>query len=139
MTDLKEGDHVLPIFAGECGECAYCKSEKTNLCGKFRVNAFKTGMTVDGKTRFFTVSGRNPIHHFLNTSTFTQYTVLDSACVLKIDPTAPLREICLLSCGVSTGTRLGKKSLLAVKENVYLTVKLFLTFRRWGGVEYSRR
>lgn len=103
VTDLKEGDQVIPIFTGECGECAYCKSEKTNLCGKFRVNPFKTVMNVDGKTRFFTVSGRNPIHHFLNTSTFTQYTVLDSACVVKIDNAAPLREMCLLSCGVSTG------------------------------------
>ncbi|KAB1202279.1 alcohol dehydrogenase [Morella rubra] len=26
VTDLKEGDHVLPIFTGECGECRHCKS-----------------------------------------------------------------------------------------------------------------
>nr|CAD1835015.1 unnamed protein product [Ananas comosus var. bracteatus] len=32
VEDMKEGDHVVPIFTGECGECAYCVSEKTNLC-----------------------------------------------------------------------------------------------------------
>ncbi|PWA63170.1 groES-like zinc-binding dehydrogenase family protein [Artemisia annua] len=24
VDDMKEGDHVLTIFNGECGECAYC-------------------------------------------------------------------------------------------------------------------
>ncbi|KAF9596266.1 hypothetical protein IFM89_008501 [Coptis chinensis] len=35
VLDIKEGDHVVPIFNGECGDCAYCKSEKNNLCAKF--------------------------------------------------------------------------------------------------------
>jgi alcohol dehydrogenase len=29
--------------------------------------------------------------------------VLDSACVVKIDPNAPLKKMTLLSCGISTG------------------------------------
>ncbi|KAF8379923.1 hypothetical protein HHK36_027388 [Tetracentron sinense] len=102
VLDMKEGDPVVPIFNGECGDCVYCRSEKTNLCEKFRVNPFKSVMASDGKTRFSTRDGQ-PIFHFLNTSTFTEYTVLDSACVVKIDPNAPLKKMCLLSCGVSTG------------------------------------
>lgn len=102
VTDMKEGDHVVPIFNGECGNCDYCKSPATNLCEKFRVNPFKSVMFNDGKTRFTTVDGK-PIYHFLNTSTFTEYTVLDSGCVVKIDPAASLRQMTLLSCGVSTG------------------------------------
>ncbi|PSR91399.1 Alcohol dehydrogenase-like [Actinidia chinensis var. chinensis] len=100
--DLKEGDHVVPIFNGECGDCVYCHSDKTNLCKKFRVNPFKTVMVNDGKSRFSSKDGK-PIFHFLNTSTFSEYTVLDSACVVKIDPQAPLKKMTLLSCGVSTG------------------------------------
>ncbi|KAF9596269.1 hypothetical protein IFM89_008504 [Coptis chinensis] len=49
ILHIKEGDHVVPIFNGECGDCAYCKSEKTNLCAKFRVNPMKSIMVVDGK------------------------------------------------------------------------------------------
>ncbi|KAK4489239.1 hypothetical protein RD792_005036 [Penstemon davidsonii] len=102
VIDIETGDHVVPIFNGECLECVYCKSEKTNLCEKFRVNPMKTTMWSDGKCRFSTKEGK-PIYHFLNTSTFTEYTVLDSACVVKIDQNAPLEKMTLLSCGVSTG------------------------------------
>ncbi|KAF8394200.1 hypothetical protein HHK36_020407 [Tetracentron sinense] len=102
VLDMKEGDHVVPIFNGECGDCVYCRSEKSNLCEKFRVNPFKSVMASDGKTRFSTRDGQ-PIFHFLNTSTFTEFTVLDSACVVKIDPKAPVKKMCLLSCGISTG------------------------------------
>ncbi|XP_073009444.1 alcohol dehydrogenase-like 4 isoform X1 [Typha latifolia] len=107
VEDMKEGDHVVPIFNGECGDCAYCHSEKTNLCNKFRVNPFKSVMVGDGRTRFSVVDRRNgerrPVYHFLNTSTFAEYTVVDFACVVKINPEAPLDKMCLLSCGISTG------------------------------------
>ncbi|EEF43458.1 Alcohol dehydrogenase, putative [Ricinus communis] len=102
VADVKEGDHVIPIFNGECGHCVYCKHETTNLCQKFRANPFKSVMENDGRCRFSTKDGE-PIFHFLNTSTFTEYSVLDSACVVKIDPNSPLKEMSLLSCGVSTG------------------------------------
>ncbi|XP_037496594.1 alcohol dehydrogenase-like 3 [Jatropha curcas] len=102
VRDMKEGDYVIPIFNGECGHCEYCKNEMTNLCKKFRVNPYKSVMENDGKCRFSTKEGE-PIFHFLNTSTFTEYSVLDSACLVKIDPNSPLKKISLLSCGVSTG------------------------------------
>ncbi|KAL2237864.1 alcohol dehydrogenase-like 3 [Sesamum indicum] len=102
VRELEIGDHVVPIFNGECGECDYCRSEKTNLCEKYRVNPFRGTMVHDGKCRFSTKDGK-PIYHFLNTSTFSEYTVLDSACLVKIDQNAPLRTMTLLSCGVSTG------------------------------------
>lgn len=103
VKDIKAGDHVIPIFNGECGECVHCKSHKTNLCQTFRVNPFKSVMVSDGKCRFSTYKQGKPIFHFLNTSTFSEYTVVDSACVVKIHPTAPLDKIALLSCCISTG------------------------------------
>ncbi|KAM7525950.1 hypothetical protein LguiA_015852 [Lonicera macranthoides] len=102
VEDMKAGDHVVPIFNGECGDCVYCKSKKSNLCKKYRVNPLKSVMLSDGKCRFSTKEGK-PIFHFLNTSTFSEYTVVDSACVVKIDPKASLKKMTLLSCGVSTG------------------------------------
>ncbi|XP_042484938.1 alcohol dehydrogenase-like 3, partial [Macadamia integrifolia] len=102
VLDMREGDHVIPIFNGECGHCVYCKSEKTNLCETFRVNPLKKVMINDGKSRFSSRDGQ-PIYHSLNTSTFSEYTVLDSACVVKIHPESPLKKMTLLSCGVSTG------------------------------------
>jgi len=107
VEDLAAGDHVIPIFNGECGACAYCESDRTNLCGTYRVDASKSTMVSDGGTRFSVadrVSGRTvPVYHFLNTSTFAEYTVLDAACAAKVNPEAPLQKMCLLSCGISTG------------------------------------
>ncbi|XVF12850.1 hypothetical protein REPUB_Repub08aG0155100 [Reevesia pubescens] len=102
VEDMKKGDRVIPFFQGECGNCICCRNEKTNLCQKFGVNPLKSVMVNDGKTRFSTKDG-NPIFHFLNTSNISEYTVLDSACVVKIDSEAPLEKMSLLSCGVSTG------------------------------------
>ena len=107
VEDLVPGDHVVPMFNGECGACPYCDSAATNLCKTYRVNPFKSTMSGDNGTRFSVVnqsSGtRQPVYHFLNTSTFAEYTVLDSACAVKINPSAPLEKMCLLSCGISTG------------------------------------
>ncbi|WP_425542685.1 alcohol dehydrogenase catalytic domain-containing protein, partial [Pseudomonas aeruginosa] len=32
VTSVKPGDHVIPLYTAECGECLFCKSGKTNLC-----------------------------------------------------------------------------------------------------------
>lgn len=34
VTDVKVGDHVIPLYTAECKECKFCKSGKTNLCQK---------------------------------------------------------------------------------------------------------
>lgn len=105
VSEMREGDIVVPIFNGECGECGYCTCERTNMCERFGVNPTKKVMYSDGTSRFSTVDGKT-IFHFLNTSTFTEYTVVDSACVVKLHPDEPnlsLKNLTLLSCGVSTG------------------------------------
>ncbi|KAK2361075.1 alcohol dehydrogenase [Trifolium repens] len=103
VSDIKEKDIVVLIFNGECGKCCYCTCEKTNMCEKFGVDPMKRVMC-DGTSRFSTIDGKL-IYHFLNTSTFTEYTVVDSGCVVKVNPqdTLTLKNLTMLSCGVSTG------------------------------------
>ncbi|XP_031477307.1 alcohol dehydrogenase 2-like [Nymphaea colorata] len=101
VTDLQPGDHVLPVFTGECGDCAHCKSEESNMCDLLRIDPDRGVMLADGKSRF-TIRGQ-PISHFLGTSTFSEYTVVHSGCVAKINPEAPLETVCILSCGFCTG------------------------------------
>ncbi|XP_042514266.1 alcohol dehydrogenase-like [Macadamia integrifolia] len=101
VTDLKPGDHVLPVFTGECGECPHCKSEESNMCDLLRINTDRGVMITDGKSRF-SINGK-PIYHFVGTSTFSEYTVCHVGCVAKINPSAPLDKVCVLSCGISTG------------------------------------
>ncbi|XP_020112793.1 alcohol dehydrogenase 1-like [Ananas comosus] len=101
VTELKEGDHVLPVFTGECKDCAHCKSEESNMCDILRINTERGVMLSDGNARFSKKG--TPIYHFLGTSTFSEYTVVHSGCLAKIDPYAPLDKVCVLSCGISTG------------------------------------
>ncbi|KAI8531461.1 hypothetical protein RHMOL_Rhmol11G0138600 [Rhododendron molle] len=101
VTELAPGDHVLPVFTGECKECVHCKSEVSNMCELLRINTDRGVMIHDGKSRF-SINGK-PINHFVGTSTFSEYTVVHVGCVVKINPLAPLDKVCILSCGISTG------------------------------------
>ncbi|XP_040947407.1 alcohol dehydrogenase class-P isoform X2 [Gossypium hirsutum] len=101
VIDVQPGDHVLPIFTGECKECPHCLSEASNMCDLLRINTERGGMLHDGHTRF-SKDGK-PIYHFLGTSTFSKYTVVHVGQVAKINPEAPLDKVCVLSCEMSTG------------------------------------
>jgi S-(hydroxymethyl)glutathione dehydrogenase/alcohol dehydrogenase len=100
VTSVAPGDHVIPLYTPECRECELCRSGKTNLCQKIRATQGK-GLMPDGSTRF----SRNgkAIHHFMGTSTFSEYTVVPEIAIARISKEAPLDKVCLLGCGITTG------------------------------------
>lgn len=94
------GDHVIPLYTPECGRCKFCLSGKTNLCQAIRVTQGQ-GLMPDGSSRF-SLNGKT-LHHFMGTSTFSEYSVLPEIAVAKINKAAPLDKVCLLGCGITTG------------------------------------
>ncbi|KAK0728428.1 formaldehyde dehydrogenase, glutathione dependent [Lasiosphaeria miniovina] len=100
VTSVKVGDHVVALYTPECKECKFCKSGKTNLCGKIRATQGK-GVMPDGTSRF-RCKGQD-ILHFMGTSTFSQYTVVADISVVAVQPEAPMDRTCLLGCGITTG------------------------------------
>ena len=100
VTSVAVGDHVIPLYTPECGECKFCLSGKTNLCQKIRSTQGQ-GLMPDGTTRFY--KDGQPIFHYMGTSTFSEYTVLPEISLAKVNPKADLKEVCLLGCGVTTG------------------------------------
>ena len=100
VTSVATGDHVIPLYTPECGECEFCKSGKTNLCQAIRATQGQ-GLMPDGTTRFF--KDGKPIYHYMGTSTFSEYTVVPEISLAKISKKAPLEKVCLLGCGVTTG------------------------------------
>ena len=100
VTSVEVGDHVIPLYTAECGECKFCKSGKTNLCQAVRETQGK-GLMPDGTSRFS--KNGEPIYHYMGCSTFSEYTVLPEISLAKVNKTAPLEEVCLLGCGVTTG------------------------------------
>ena len=100
VTSVAVGDHVIPLYTPECGQCKFCKSGKTNLCQAIRATQGK-GLMPDGTSRF-SKDGKT-LFHYMGTSTFSEYTVLPEIAVAKINKEAPLEKVCLLGCGVTTG------------------------------------
>lgn len=100
VTSVAVGDHVIPLYTAECGTCKFCTSGKTNLCGSVRETQGK-GVMPDGTSRF-SYKGE-PIYHYMGCSTFSEYTVLPEISLAKVNKEAPLEEVCLLGCGVTTG------------------------------------
>jgi S-(hydroxymethyl)glutathione dehydrogenase/alcohol dehydrogenase len=100
VTSLAVGDHVIPLYTPECGQCKFCLSGKTNLCQAIRSTQGQ-GLMPDGTSRF-SKDGK-VIYHYMGTSTFAEYTVVPEIAVAKINKKAPLDKVCLLGCGITTG------------------------------------
>ncbi|MFM7143020.1 MAG: S-(hydroxymethyl)glutathione dehydrogenase/class III alcohol dehydrogenase [Alphaproteobacteria bacterium] len=99
VRSVAAGDHVIPLYTPECRACEYCLSGKTNLQA-IRATQGR-GLMPDGTSRF-SLGGR-PIHHYMGTSTFSNFTVLPEIAVAKIREDAPFDKVCYIGCGVTTG------------------------------------
>ena len=100
VTLVRPGDHVVTLFAPECGECVHCRSDRTNRCVAIR-DQQGLGYLPDGTTRL----SRNGdgLRHFMGTSTFAEYTVMPEIALAKVSPEAPLDACAPFACGLSTG------------------------------------
>ncbi|PVU96232.1 hypothetical protein BB559_002463 [Furculomyces boomerangus] len=100
VTKVAPGDHVIPLYMPECGQCPFCLSGRTNICLAISQTQ-NVGLMPDGTTRF-SCNGKQ-IHHFMGISSFSEYTVVSQLSVTKIDKEAPLDKMCLIGCCIPTG------------------------------------
>jgi S-(hydroxymethyl)glutathione dehydrogenase/alcohol dehydrogenase len=96
VTSVAKGDHVIPFYTPECRQCEYCPSRKTNLCVAIRATQGQ-GLMPDGTSRFSL--GGNKIHHYMGTSTFSNFTVLPEIAVAKIREDAPFDRFATSAAG----------------------------------------
>jgi S-(hydroxymethyl)glutathione dehydrogenase/alcohol dehydrogenase len=100
VTLLRPGDHVVTLFAPECGTCMHCLSPRTNRCIAIREMQGQ-GYLPDGTARLS--RDGEPVRHFMGTSTFAEYTVMPEIALARVDEAAPLDGACIFACGLSTG------------------------------------
>lgn len=99
VTEVEEGDPVVLSFLPACGRCSYCAKGMTNLCDLG--GSIILGPQIDGTYRFH---GRGEdIGQMCVLGTFSEYTVVPIASVVKIDQGFPLDKAALVGCGVTTG------------------------------------
>ncbi|KAA8533449.1 hypothetical protein F0562_031117 [Nyssa sinensis] len=99
VKELKEGDIVMPTYIGECGKCENCMSGKSNLCLEYPLPF--SGLMPDGTSRM-SINGQK-LYHFFSCSTWSEYIVIDSNYVVKLDPRIAHSHASFISCGFSTG------------------------------------
>src|SRR5690606_27433823 len=97
VTSVKPGDHEIPLYTAECGECLFCKSGETNLCVTVRATQGKDAMR--DVTTIVSYKGE-PVYHYMGCSTFSEYTVVAEVSLAKVNPEANPEHVCLLGCGV---------------------------------------
>lgn len=100
VTSVAEGDHIAASFVPGCGKCRYCLRGQGALCD-LGAQIYSGGMMTDGTHRLH-LNGKG-INTLTKLGTFSQYTVVTEAQIVKIDPDIPLEAAALVSCGVATG------------------------------------
>lgn len=99
VEDIAEGDSVILTFLPSCGHCSYCARGMGNLCDMGA--AIMMGPQVDGTYRFH--ARGEDIGQMCLLGTFSEYTVVPKASLVKVDHGTPLDKAALIGCGVTTG------------------------------------
>lgn len=99
VTEVAEGDAVVLSFIPACGRCEPCARGMSNLC--VLGAAIIAGPQLDGTFRFH-ANGQG-LGQMCVLGTFSEYTVVPTASVVKIDPSTALDTAALVGCGVTTG------------------------------------
>jgi S-(hydroxymethyl)glutathione dehydrogenase/alcohol dehydrogenase len=95
VQSIALGDHVVPLFLPDCGECANCTSGKTNLCLRFSMYG--------GSDVTLPTWNGEPIAKTGNLGTFAEYLIVHDYELAKVRRDAPLDKIFYTGCGVTTG------------------------------------
>ncbi len=99
VTGVAEGDSVVLSFLPACGRCSYCARGMTNLCDLGA--GIVLGPQLDGTYRFH-ARGQD-VGQMCVLGTFSEYTVVPTASVVKVDDGTALDKAALIGCGVPTG------------------------------------
>jgi S-(hydroxymethyl)glutathione dehydrogenase/alcohol dehydrogenase len=99
VEDLEVDDSVVLTFLPSCGRCSYCARGMTNLCDLGA--AVMMGPQLDGGYRFH--ARGEDIGQMCLLGTFSEYTVVPVASIVKVDQGTSLDKAALIGCGVTTG------------------------------------
>lgn len=100
VKNFEIGDHVVFVFVPSCGNCIPCKEGRPALCEP-GLAAGGSGTLLSGEKRF-KLDG-NFINHQVGVSCFSEFTVVSSKSLVKVEKTLPLDEAALFGCAVITG------------------------------------
>jgi S-(hydroxymethyl)glutathione dehydrogenase/alcohol dehydrogenase len=99
VSRVKPGDHVVCSFIPNCGFCRFCASGQQSICDMGAT--ILEGCLPGGR---FVFHGRGQdLGAMCMLGTFSQYSVIHEASVVRVDDDLPLDKGVLVGCGVPTG------------------------------------
>lgn len=101
VTALVPGDHVVLTLSTACRDCRQCLRDLPQHCNSPSRRKAGMGMMDDGRTR--AALGTTPLYPLFGIGTLSEYATVREAQAIRVDPSLPLRELCLAGCGVVTG------------------------------------
>ena len=96
VSYVSPGDHVITCLSAFCGHCRYCTTGRPALC-----DGAETRRAPGAPPRLS--KGGEPVHQFLNLSSFAEQMLVHEHAIVKIREDMPLDRACLIGCGVTTG------------------------------------
>ena len=100
VTRVAPGDHVTLNFRANCGDCFYCRNDKTVLCETFG-EALRSGLLRDGTSRIRWRGEK--VHIMTGLGCFAEYVVIPQEGCVPVRDDVPLEVAALVGCAVSTG------------------------------------
>lgn len=100
VRSLQVGDHVVPLYLPECGQCRACISQVSNSC-EAHSDTRHLGLMPNGTSRY-RLNGE-PLYHFLGTSTLSEYIVVPEVALARINANISFEASCLLGCTLTSG------------------------------------
>ena len=100
VKKFQKGDHVVFVFVPSCGSCLSCLEGKPSLCDPGLKRNIE-GTLLSGKKRIFHKNKK--INHHVGVSCFSEYVVVSTKSLVKIDKNIPLSEAALFGCAIITG------------------------------------
>lgn len=97
VTYVKPGDHVVTCLSVFCGTCDNCATGRTVICTNTDVKM------LPGQSKRLSWKGGEPMHQFLNLSSFAEQMLVHENAIVKIRREMPLELAALIGCGVITG------------------------------------
>jgi S-(hydroxymethyl)glutathione dehydrogenase/alcohol dehydrogenase len=99
VTYVKKGDHVITCLSAFCGHCPKCLTGHLSICEEKTLPPVTRAP--EQTPRLY--QGDEPIHQFLNLSSFAELMLIHEHALVKIKEEMPMDRAALIGCSTTTG------------------------------------
>jgi S-(hydroxymethyl)glutathione dehydrogenase/alcohol dehydrogenase len=93
VRDLAVGSRVLISWVPRCGTCRACRAGRSHVCAAIRTSVDDGSLSLGGQ----------PLARYMGVGGLAERVVVPARSLIRVPDALPLRDACLVGCGVTTG------------------------------------